>query len=187
MAIEIELKFPLENPDETIQTLNEKAEQIKEDYQKDVYYLPIHRNFIEKKPVSEWLRIRETKNKSTINYKRWHNNTSNAVSCDEFETVIEDIEPLKNILNKLDFKELIIVEKIRKNWKYKDTIISIDEITDLGHFIEIEIEKHEFEGIKNIKQAKEYLYRILNELNMKLGKQDFEGYPYLLLKKRGLI
>ncbi|MBS3076105.1 class IV adenylate cyclase [Candidatus Pacearchaeota archaeon] len=184
MAIEIELKFFLENPEKTIQALNEKAEPIKEDYQKDIYYLPVHRNFIEKKPVSEWLRIREAKNKSSINYKRWHNDKANAISCDEFETSIENIEHLKNILNRLDFKELIIVEKIRKNWKYKNTIISIDKITGLGHFIEIEIEKHEFEKIE---KAKKYLYEILGELNLKLGKQDFEGYPYLLLKKKGLI
>ncbi len=184
MAIEIELKFPLENPEKAIQTLNEKAEQISEDYQKDNYYLPVHRNFIEKKPVSEWLRIRESKNKPTINYKKWHNDNAHAISCEELETAIENIEHLKNILNRLDFKELIIIEKIRKNWKYKNTIISIDKITDLGYFIEIEIEKYKFEDIDKVK---EYLHNILKELGLKLGKQDFEGYPYLLLKKRGLI
>jgi len=40
---------------------------------------------------------------------------------------------------------------------------------------------------KLLEKAKKYLYEILGELNLKLGKQDFEGYPYLLLKKKGLI
>ncbi|MDD5193935.1 MAG: class IV adenylate cyclase [Candidatus Nanoarchaeia archaeon] len=184
MAIEIELKFPLKNSEKAIKILNEKAEQKGEDYQRDDYYSPIHRNFLAKTPVSEWLRIRETKNKPGINYKRWHNNDGQSISCDEFETPIGDIETLKSIFKRLDFKELITVEKIRKNWKYKNTIISIDKITELGDFIEIEIEENEF---KNMEQAKEYLFNILNELNLEFGGQDFEGYPYLLLKKRGLI
>jgi adenylate cyclase class IV len=64
--MEIEIKFPVENPEELIKKLSEIAEFLGENYQKDLYYTPSHNNFIEKIPVSEWLRIRETKNKFSI-------------------------------------------------------------------------------------------------------------------------
>ena len=183
--IEVELKFPLLNHKELIEKLKSIATLEKEgDFQKDTYFNPAHRDFLSKKPVSEWLRLRQSKKGFNLDYKKWHNENNDAISCEEFETFLENTENLKNILNKLDFKGLIIVEKIRKNWTYKNAIISIDKVTELGDFIEIEIKENEF---KDIEQAKEYLFNILKELNIDVGEQDFEGYPYLLLKKKLLI
>lgn len=180
--VEVELKFPLLNKDELIEQLNKVAKLEKEeDYQKDVYYIPAHRNFLDKKPVSEWLRLRETKNKFSINYKNWHKKDNpKAVSCDEFETDINNIESIKKILECLDFKEIVIVEKIRTVWKYKDVEIAIDQIKELGNFIELESKGN----FMNIEEAKKYLYDVLEELKPQIGEQDFEGYPYLLLKKK---
>ena len=138
--IEVELKFPLLNKDELIKKLNKVAKLEKEeDYQKDVYYIPIHRNFLDKKPVSEWLRLRETKKGFSINYKNWHKKDNpKTVSCDEFETKIESIESIKKILKCLDFNEIVTVEKIRSVWTYKNVEIAIDQIKELGNFIELE-------------------------------------------------
>lgn len=183
--IEVELKFPLYNHEELIKQLNSIAEsKMKEDYQRDTYYIPPHKNFLEKKPISEWLRIRETKNKSTVNYKNWHNSEDKkAVSCDEFETSLKDAAVLKNIFKNLDFKEIIVVEKNRKTWMYKNAKISVDNVAGLGYFIEIEAK----ENFSDINEAKKHIHSILSELNAKLGSQDFEGYPYQILKKKGLI
>ena len=182
--MEIESKFPLENSKETIERLNEISKQIKEDYQKDIYFIPKHRDFIKQNPVSEWLRLREGKNKFSINYKKWHNTKEDTtISCDEFETEITNPNNLKKILNALDFKEIITVEKLRKIWIYKDTEIAIDEVKNLGFFIEIEANKE----FNNLQEAEEYLYSILKELDIKTGMQDFEGYPYLILKKENLL
>lgn len=182
--MEIELKFPIENPEKAINKLNALSKKEVEERQKDTYFIPNHRNFVKQNPVSEWLRLRETKGKTTLNYKNWHNkNGKTAVSCDEFETEISDTNNLKRILKNLDFNELITVDKLRKVWKYKDTIIAVDEVADLGFFIEIEASK-EFE---NTEKTKEHLYQILKELNIETGQQDFKGYPHLLLKKKNLI
>ena len=93
---EIELKFPLLNHLELIEKLKSIAKLEKsEDFQKDIYYTPAHRNFLSKKPVSEWLRLREFKKGFSLNYKKWHNEDGNkTISCDEFETNIENIEAL---------------------------------------------------------------------------------------------
>lgn len=52
------------------QKLKKLGKTIEENnYQKDIYYTPAHKNFLEKKPISEWFRIRDTKEEKTINYK----------------------------------------------------------------------------------------------------------------------
>lgn len=61
--VEIELKFPLENAEELIEELR-KISEPKGEYQKDTYFIPPHRDFLNQNPISEWLRIRETKKRS---------------------------------------------------------------------------------------------------------------------------
>jgi predicted adenylyl cyclase CyaB len=183
--IEVELKFPLLNHEDAIERLKHIAKLVlDEEYQKDTYYIPSHRNFILSKPISEWLRIRETKEGFHFNYKKWHlENNFAAVSCDEFQTNFENLSALKNILSMLDFKEIIIVEKSRSTWNYKNVKISVDEVTELGYFIELEADGN----FDDIEKAKEHLYNLLNELNIRIGEQNFKGYPYLLLERKGLI
>jgi adenylate cyclase class 2 len=125
---EAELKFILKSPEKAIANLSTIATLAKKDeYQKDTYYIPAHRNFLDKNPVAEWLRVRETKDSTSINYKnRGTNNT-----CDEFETKVAKIDQLTHILARLDFKPIIVVEKSRTTWQYKKAEIAIDEVTDL--------------------------------------------------------
>jgi adenylate cyclase class 2 len=179
--IEVELKFPLMNHEELAESLNTIAKKQEATSQKDTYYIPKHRNFLEKTPISEWLRIREEKDKITVNYKNWHDAPGGkTISCDEFETGIDNAEIMKNIFRVLDFKEIIIVEKTRNTWHYKDVLISIDMVEGLGNFIELEANG----SFPDIQKAKDHLYRILNEINAKVGEQDHKGYPHLVLEKK---
>lgn len=54
----------------------------------------------------------------------------------------------------LDFKAVIVVEKTRSSWEIKNIEVPVDEVTNLGTFIELEA-KGEFESIK---KAKEHLF-----------------------------
>jgi adenylate cyclase class 2 len=181
--IEIELKFKLENPTELQQKLQTMATLVKEnEYQKDSYFVPSHRNFLDIKPISERLRVRTGEKGSSINYKHWlYEGGQKAVSCDEFETKVEDIEAMTHILAALNFTPIIIVEKQRTTWHYKQTEIAIDTVSDLGTYIEIEA-KGEFESKED---AITYVYSIAKELEADLGEQDYRGYPYRLLEKSG--
>jgi len=183
--IEVEITFPLHNSDEVIKKLKDLGlSEEKEEYQKDTYYIPAHNNFLDQKPVSDWLRIRETNNGASVNFKHWHNQgNSQAVSCDEFESRIDNVSALKNIFKQLDIKEIVVVEKKRRTWNYMNIEIALDEVTDLGIFIELEA-KGDFNSIED---AKKHLYNTLEELGARIGKQDYRGYPYLLLEKKDLI
>jgi adenylate cyclase class 2 len=67
--IEIELKFPLKNPEEVAKFLNEKAELKSRDVtQKDTYFTAPHRDFLAVKYPFEWLRLRESEKGASMDY-----------------------------------------------------------------------------------------------------------------------
>lgn len=182
--IEIEMKFPLKNSFTLVKKLNKLAKADKKDfYQKDIYYIPAHRNFLKQKGgVNEWLRIRETNRSFSINYKNWHRyKDGKTYHCDEYESVIENGDALKRIFKSLNFEKVIIVDKTRNTWFYKDCEVAIDKVIDLGEYLEIEAKR----DFRNIGEAKKHIYKILKEIGAEVGEQDFVGYPYRLLEKQG--
>ena len=75
-----------------------------------------HKNFLKAKPVSEWLRIRNTSSEKTITYKNLNNNRiNNKISGKEIEIGIDDYDGMIELLNALDFNQIIIVEKNRNS------------------------------------------------------------------------
>lgn len=184
--IEIEAKFPLHNKKETISKLKELGKTIeKNNYQKDIYYTPAHENFLEKNPISEWLRIRDTKEEKTINYKNWSNNNgNNKISCKEIEIGIDDYNGMIEMLNALDFKQIIVVEKTRNSFEYNNIVISIDSIENLGDFIELEFKTNLYD---NEDESMKYIMDTVEKLNIKVGEQIFAGYPQLVMKKNNCV
>jgi adenylate cyclase class 2 len=181
--VEIELRFPLENPQEVAKFLNENAElKSKDVFQKDTYYTPQHRDFLVVKHPFEWLRLRETERGATLNYKHFYpEDVLKTDYCDEFESRIDNIQALKKIFESLDFRELIVVEKIRNTWIFGDVEIVIDDVKGLGLFIELEATTH----FDDPKKGREYLYSILKKLSAKVGEEDTRGYPFRVLEKKG--
>ena len=70
---EVEVKFPLFNREEVLQEIEKLSLQKKliNEVQRDSYYTPFHKDFLESEIVSEWLRVRETENKCSLNFKQW--------------------------------------------------------------------------------------------------------------------
>ena len=74
---------------------------IKKEIQHDMYYVPVHRNFLDNKFPFEWLRIRRA-GKFTLTYKRLHpENEEVNIYSDEYETAISSPEKLEKILEAL--------------------------------------------------------------------------------------
>lgn len=145
--IEIEAKFELLNVKELLKILErlEKDNNAKlvekDEMQKDTYFTPNDRNFLDKRPVAEWLRTREEKGKYSITYKNWakEDGENAKFKCREVETNVDDIEAIREIFDVLKVRELVVVEKIRTSYLYKDIIISIDTVEKLRKFCRIRI------------------------------------------------
>ncbi len=181
--IEIEIKLPLINPQEVREFLNTHAKLVSENiYQKDTYFVPAQRDFLAVKYPFEWLRLRQSSKDTSINYKHFHpENVEKTDYCDELETKIGDSSVMENMLKSLDFKEVIVVEKSRTTWLFEDVEIVVDEVSNLGSYIELEATKH----FENPLDGRPYLFAVLKRLNAQVGEEDLRGYPFRILEKKG--
>lgn len=178
--IEIEIKVKIEKSKQLISFLRKKAKFIFEKRQIDKYFTPVHRNFISVRPAKEWLRLRSSNNKFSVNYKNWHvDKQGRSYHCDEYETNVENLDQLKKILLVLNFKPLVVVDKLRRTWRYQDYEISLDKVKILGDFVEME-----YIGQKpkvNPKRITQEMISFLREHGCGKIERDFVGYPFRLL------
>lgn len=184
---EIEIKIPLDKNEflKVREKLNKVAQFVQKMQQRDEYFTPAHRNFVEPKFPFEWLCIRRRGNKTTLTYKHWYpENAELKTHCDEFETEIKDADQLEKIFSSLNFKKLVTVEKEREIYIYNNELeISLDIVKELGYFIEME-------AIKNsgtVEETREKEFEFAKNLGIDISKTDKRGYPFLLMKKKGLI
>ena len=177
---EIEIQVRVGNPKPLLEFLDKNADFKSEKHQIDEYFSPTHRDFIKVRPVKEWLRLRDSGGKSSITYKNWHyDEGGKSHYCDEYESGVEDISQLKKILDTLDSKSVVRVDKTRKTWTYKNYEIAVDSVRELGDFVEIEyIGKDENPDPRKITEE---MVEFLKNLDCGKIERNYVGYPFQLL------
>jgi adenylate cyclase class 2 len=183
-GIEIEVKFPLLNPDEVLDWLSKNAEFKYESRQIDEYFNAPYRNFFAGERVDDWLRLRsEDSGKCSINYKHWYQTETESFYCDENESEVSSADDMRRILTSLQFAPVIKLDKLRRAFRLGDAEIAVDEVEGLGFFIEAE---HYGPGTDKEK-IKRDLIAAIKKTGAKTGPEDHRGYPYHLLKQTGFI
>lgn len=184
MNVEVEIKIKVDNFEKIKAKVEAVGKLIKSIRQVDDYFIPTHRDFFAQKPHPiEWLRIRTNPDKVIFEYDKSINKKENGEQecAEEYETEISNPEEFRKILNFLDFKKVITVDKQREYWDCGNLEIALDRIAGLGDFIEVEA-KGNFENTANAKKA---CLNFLEELGIKNAEnfQINKGYPVLLLAK----
>ena len=177
---EIELQAKLEHSKPLLDFLGKEAQFESENHQIDEYFTPAHRDFLSPRPIEEWFRLRDSNGKYSVNYKKWHfDKEGRGLYADEFETKIESIDTMRNILENLNFKPVTVVDKKRKIWRHKDYEIAMDSVKNLGDFVEIE-----YYGNRHHADHKEIMDEMIAFLkNLGCGTLEINhtGYPALLI------
>lgn len=128
---EIELKFQVDNFDEIIKILDyNKCKISKFQYQSDTIFIE-NLNKTESIEGTIWLRVRKIDDKCEMNVKKQSSKKS--------EFVVEDYNKACDFLKVLGYKEWVKVNKKRRYTKYMNANICLDEVKQLGSFVEIEI------------------------------------------------
>jgi len=176
--IEIEIQARIEKSATLKAFLEKDAVFVSEKQQIDEYFVPAHRNFLNVKPIQEWFRLRNEADTYSLNYKKWHYENGIGQYADEFETEIDDIESARKILSALDCKSVVIVDKKRKKYMFKEYEIALDTVKNLGDFVEIE-----YKGINHTEHKKITAEMIVFLKQHYCGKIELNngGYPYMLL------
>jgi len=69
---EIEIQVQIQRSNKLISFLEKQAKFLGKKHQIDTYFTPSHRDFTSVRPILEWLRLRKSGKKYSINYKKWH-------------------------------------------------------------------------------------------------------------------
>lgn len=121
------------------------------------------------------IRLRECNSEYLFTYKSF---VDNKTSWIEKETKIGDKETMISILQFMGLSKFLCINKKRYSKQIGDIQINLDNIENLGFFIELEIMS------ENVNEAKNILKKFMNE-SLKIDKFHIinEGYVQLMKKK----
>lgn len=157
---EIEIKAKIEE-DISRKIIENNGIFLREVFQEDIYFEHPCKDF---KKSDEALRLRKEENNFILTFKG-KREEGKVKKREEIETKVE--ETIIEILERLGFKRMCIVRKKRKEFSLGNVKIFIDDVENLGKFIEIEGSEEEIFKIIKILGIKEYIKETYLELIMK--------------------
>ncbi|MFX1542372.1 MAG: class IV adenylate cyclase [Promethearchaeota archaeon] len=190
---EVEVKIPLEETERLGAALLEiGARKLSTETQVDAYFDHPCRSFPE---TDEAIRIRS---------RQPHSDDSQAMSDDrplkemtykgpkvdplsktrvELSVGLDDSREAGLILAQLGFKAIAEVTKIRSFYAIRDITISIDDVVDIGIFLELErVVEHE----DQIPSAREDIFEVVRELGLRPEESVRDSYLEMYLGKKHL-
>ena len=127
-------------------------------------------------PDKNLLRIRESGEKFVFTIKQPKANQLDSI---EHETEIANAEEMKEALILMGFHEAVRVNKTRRKTRYNDWEICLDEVEDLGSFIEVE----KIADDENVEKVQAELFAFLEALGVKKEDRVHDGYDTLVYLK----
>ncbi len=171
--IEIEVKCPVDDLDTVERILRDKGARFEGMLeQSDLYLAHPCRDFGR---TDEALRLRKENERHILFYKGPKLDKLTKTR-EEISTPIPDPESLKLILKRVGFEKVIEVEKIRRVYVMNEVEVSLDLVTGLGGFVELEVQDLELE------RGRAMLFGLMKELG--LERTERSSYLELLLQKR---
>ena len=173
--IEVETKLKINNIKRMIERISGlKGEYKGEKTELDLYFdhpdIRIFRS-------GSALRVRDANGVCLLTYKG-PKKDDETTSREEIEIGIESAREMQKILAELGFYVLCEVKKQRKTYLLRDLVITLDEVEDLGEFIEVEGKASNEEAY--MKKKKE-IFMLLNELELSSEKISQKSYLEMTL------
>jgi adenylate cyclase, class 2 len=141
-------------------------------HERDIYYNTPHRDF---GSTDEALRLRYAGGTCTLTYKGKKMKEYRLKAREELNCGVESGRVMELILARLGFFQVAEVEKWREYYSYRGATVSLDEVTGLGSFVEIEAL-----GNSGGENPEEFVRKIAKELGVE-GEPILDSYLELLL------
>ncbi len=185
--IEVEIKYRVRDEKKFRNWLKKHTKKLYDKKQIDEYFTPSHKNYFDEEFPYEYFRLRKTGDQYSTAYKRFYTipGTREHSHCDEYETDIQSGEQFRKLLIALGFKPIVVVDKHREAYEYKDFEITIDKVKDVGTVCEIELQGK----YSSIKEARKVIKSMAEEIGFSEDDRDDDlklGYAFLMAKKKGI-
>lgn len=175
--IEIEVRARIKSMEEIKNILVNKGAKFKDSETQKDYYFKLKGK--EKEPQQKGsfiIRLRQSKN----NFMTYKELTSEEGAWIEHEVEIKDIENMKNILEKMGYTNVLTINKTRTKGIFNQFNLCIDNINELGHYIEIELCN------EDTKEAKQKIISLLKEIGIDQKDIEERGYARILFERQGV-
>jgi adenylate cyclase class 2 len=170
--LEIEIKSYCDNREDVLQRINSLGGRFKgRVIENDIYFNHPCRDFA---TTDEALRIRIIDKKNILTYKGPKIGKKTKTRFEE-EVPFDHLESMKIVLLRLGFTVVDEVAKTREIYCINDIDICVDEVVNVGNFVELE----------KMGERKEEIEEELFTLAKELGLHRFETRSYLELKING--
>lgn len=151
----------------------------------DTYYFDEKRDNLQlnsQGKLMECCRLREKNGKFFVTYKTDNYDGETWIYSDEYETEIKDIKAMERIFECLGLKKLVIVDNKKYTFKTADYEIVLEEVENLGCFIEVEalVDDEKFSA----EEIKRRIYGFIAGLGLNIGAELNSGKPEMLLNKK---
>ena len=179
--IEVETKLKID----CVETIEERIKELSGDYKGEKTEIDLYFDHPDMQILSGEcaLRVRDASGKYRLTYKG-PKKDDETTSRDEIEIGIESASEMIKILDELGFYELCQVKKLRKTYLLKDLIITLDDVMDLGEFIEVE---GKASNDREFKEKKDEIFKLLKKLRLSTDAISQRSYLEMLLdEKKGL-
>lgn len=178
--MEIEVKAKLKDLKQIRKRLLQIPVQFsKSKTQVDHYYKLRGREMELQKPGSYLIRIREDDDKNYLTMKKL---TKERGVWEEHELAIENYREMDIILREIGFVEIFTLHKKRTITKYKNYKICLDDVRELGPYLEIELVVKKGDFLKLQDNIKSFMF----SLGIQENQIEKRGYPQILLMDMGV-
>ncbi|GAB3170541.1 class IV adenylate cyclase [Myceligenerans halotolerans] len=133
---EVEVKFRVRDAESLLLALKERGVDLDGGvFQDDQAYAPVGWSYGDDKGGVSFVRLRTVDGRHTFTLKR---PAENALSCDEFESVVTDREQMHAAICAMGFVPTVRIAKTRRTGRVGGVAVCVDDVEGLGAFIELE-------------------------------------------------
>ena len=134
--------------------------------------------------LTRCLRLRTVEDTYTITYKKDVFDDDKWLYSDEYETKVDSIINMRLILDNLRFKKLLEIKSTKTIYQADKYEITIEEVDNLGLFMEVEYCTNEAVDIKKVKKE---IQNFLDNLGLNVSKELNMGKPEMMIRENNTI
>ncbi len=152
----------------------------------DEYYYDPKRDTLKpdkENQLSHCLRLRSKNDNYFITYKDDVFEDGKWLYSNEYETKVESIDIIKEIFEKLGLVKFIKIENKKETYTYDNYEIVIEDVKDLGIFMEVEYCTNEDVDVKLIKKE---IQNFIDGLGLNVSEELNMGKPEMYMKKNNV-
>lgn len=129
------------------------------------------------------LRLRTKNDEYSITYKDDVFDNGKWLYSNEYETKVENIEMVREIFKRLGLIKFIEIDNKKETYTYNDYEIVIEEVKDLGLFMEVE---YCTDDDVDVKEVKNDIQKFIDSLKIKVSDELNIGKPEMYMKKHNI-